>query len=42
MESNLFNQIFRDQESKIVLAQTPNLPLIVWTVASTRRLKYGY
>ena len=40
MESNLFNQIFRDQESKIVLAQTPNLPLIVWTVASLLKLMF--
>jgi hypothetical protein len=34
MENTLFNQIFRDQEGKVVLAQMPNLPLITWIVAS--------
>jgi len=34
MESNLFSQIFRDQEGNVVLAQMPNLPLITWIVAS--------
>jgi hypothetical protein len=34
MENTVFNQVFRDNEGKIVLAQTPNLPLIVWFVAS--------
>jgi hypothetical protein len=34
MENTLFNQVFRDSEGKIVLAQTPNLPLTVWFVAS--------
>ena len=34
MENNLFNNIFQDQEGKIVLAQMPNLPLITWIVAS--------
>jgi hypothetical protein len=38
MENNLFNQIFRDSEGKIVLAQTPNLPLIVWIVASLLKI----
>jgi hypothetical protein len=33
MENTLFNQVFRDSEGKIVLAQTPNLPLTVWFVA---------
>ena len=34
MENTVFNQVFRDGEGKIVLAQTPNLPLTVWFVAS--------
>jgi hypothetical protein len=38
MESNLFNQIFRDQEGNIVLAQMPNLPLITWIVASLLKI----
>jgi hypothetical protein len=38
MENNLFNDIFRDQEGKIVLAQMPNLPLIIWIVASLLKI----
>ncbi len=38
MESNLFNQIFRDQEGNIVLAQMPNLPLITWIGASLLKI----
>ncbi len=34
MENTFFNQIFRDNEGKIVLAQTPNPPLIGGIVAS--------
>ena len=38
MESNLFNQIFRDQEGNVVLAQMPNPPLITWIVASLLKI----
>jgi hypothetical protein len=38
MENNLFNDIFRDQEGKVVLAQMPNLPLITWIVASLLKI----
>lgn len=38
MENTLFNQVFRDSEGKIVLAQMPNLPLIVWIVASLLKI----
>ena len=38
MEDTLFNKVFRDSEGKIVLAQMPNLPLIVWIVASLLKL----
>ena len=38
MENNLFNNIFRDQEGKVVLAQMPNLPLITWIVASLLKI----
>jgi hypothetical protein len=38
MENTVFDQIFRDGEGKIVLAQMPNLPLIFWTVASMLQL----
>jgi hypothetical protein len=31
-------EVFRDHEGKIVLAQMPNLPLIVWIGASLLKL----
>jgi len=34
MENTLFDQVFRDSEGEIILAQMPNSPLIVWVVAS--------
>jgi hypothetical protein len=34
MENTLFDQVFKDNEGKIVIAQMPNLPLIVWIIAS--------
>jgi hypothetical protein len=38
MKNTLFDKIFRDSDGKIVLAQMPNLPLIVWIVASLLKL----
>jgi hypothetical protein len=38
MESTLFDQVFRDKEGKIVIAQPPNLPIITWIVATVLRL----
>ncbi len=38
MENTLFDKVFRDREGKIVLAQMPNLPIIVWVVATVLRL----
>ncbi|VXD20661.1 hypothetical protein [Planktothrix paucivesiculata] len=38
MENTLFDKVFRDSEGKIVLAQMPNLPLIVWIVASLLKI----
>jgi hypothetical protein len=38
MANIAFNQIFRDGEGKIVLAQMPNLPLITWLLASILQL----
>ncbi|MGM3306049.1 hypothetical protein ACSQ6I_08715 [Anabaena sp. WFMT] len=38
MENTLLNQVFRDSEGKIVLAQMPNLPLIFWIVASLLKI----
>jgi hypothetical protein len=37
-ENTLFDRTFRDSEGKIVIAQPPNLPLIVWIVASLFKL----
>jgi hypothetical protein len=34
MENTFFDKTFRDSEGKIVIAQMPNLPIIVWIVAS--------
>ena len=38
MENTLLNRTFRDSDGNIVLAQTPNLPLIVWIVATLLNL----
>ncbi|PZO36155.1 MAG: hypothetical protein DCF19_22265 [Pseudanabaena frigida] len=38
MENTLLDKIFRDSEGKIVIAQMPNLPLIVWSIASLLKL----
>lgn len=38
MENTLFDKAFRDSEGEIVLAQMPNLPLIVWIVASLLKI----
>ena len=38
MESKVLNRVFHDADGKIVLAQTPNLPLIAWGVASLLQL----
>ena len=37
-ETTLFDRTFRDSEGNIVIAQPPNLPLIVWIVASLLKL----
>lgn len=34
MDNSLFDQVFRDSEGNIVIAQPPNPPLIVGVVAS--------
>ncbi len=32
-QSKFINYFFKDKEDKIVIAQTPNLPLVVWIVS---------
>lgn len=34
MENTLFNRTFRDSDGNIVIAQMPNLPLLVWLAAT--------
>ncbi len=38
MKNTLFDQIFCDSDGNIVLAQMPNLPIIVWIAASLLKL----
>ncbi len=38
MEKTLFDKTFRDSNGNIVIAQPPNLPIIVWGVASLLKL----
>jgi hypothetical protein len=38
MEKTLFDKIFRDSNGDLVIAQAPNLPIIVWGVASLLKL----
>lgn len=40
MENTLFDRTFRDSEGKLVLAQPPNLPILVWVVASLLQLVF--
>lgn len=37
-EDTLFDRTFRDSEGNVVIAQPPNLPLIIWIVASLLKL----
>lgn len=38
MDSNLFDRSFRDPEGNIVIAQKPNLPILVWGAATLLQL----
>ncbi|MEH2193535.1 MAG: hypothetical protein V7K98_12990 [Nostoc sp.] len=40
MENTLVDKIFRDSDGKIVIAQAPNLPLIIWIVTSILALVF--
>ncbi|BAY50252.1 hypothetical protein SAMD00079811_78810 (plasmid) [Scytonema sp. HK-05] len=40
MKNTLFDKIFRDSDGKIVVAQMPNLPLIIWIAASLLKLVF--
>jgi hypothetical protein len=41
MENTFFDQVFRDSDGNIVIAQPPNPPLIVWGVASLLKLVFS-
>jgi hypothetical protein len=41
MENTFFNQVFCDRNGKIVMAQMPNLPIIVWAVASLLKIIFS-
>ena len=38
MENTLFNRTFRDSDGNIVLAQVPNLPLLVWITSTLLKI----
>jgi hypothetical protein len=40
METSLFNKTFCDSEGNIVLAQPPNLPLLVWIGATLLKVVF--
>ena len=40
MNNTLFDKIFRDSDGNIVIAQMPNLPIIVWITASLLKLVF--
>lgn len=40
MQNTLFDKIFRDSDGNIVVAQMPNLPIIVWITASLLKLVF--
>jgi hypothetical protein len=41
MEDTFFNQVFRDDEGKIVLGQSPNLLIIVWITATLLKMIFA-
>ena len=40
MNNNLFDRLFRDGTGEIVVAQAPNLPIIVWISATLLKLVF--
>ena len=38
MENTLFDRTFRDSQGQIVLAQMPNLPIIIWLTTTLLNL----
>jgi predicted neutral ceramidase superfamily lipid hydrolase len=40
MNNRLFDKLFRDSSGEIVIAQMPNLPIVIWAVASLLKIVY--
>lgn len=40
MEETLFDRTFRDGDGNLAIAQKPNLPLLVWLVATLLKLLF--
>ena len=41
MNNTLFDRLFRDGNGEVVIGQLPNLPIIVWAVASLLKAFYN-
>jgi hypothetical protein len=40
MNNPVFDKLFRDSSGEIVIAQMPNIPIIIWGVASLLKIVY--
>jgi hypothetical protein len=40
MNNPVFDKLFRDGSGKVVIAQMPNLPIIIWVVLSLLKIVY--
>jgi len=40
MNNNLFDRLFRDNTSEVVVAQAPNIPILVWIAATLLKLVF--
>ncbi len=40
MENTLFDRTFRDSNGNVVIAQMPNLPILVWVAATLLKLVF--
>jgi hypothetical protein len=40
MNNPVFDKLFRDRSGEIVIAQMPNIPIIIWAVLSLLKIVY--
>lgn len=40
MNNQLFDKLFRGSSGEVIIAQTPNLPIVIWGVASLLKIVY--